>query len=294
MKPLTTKENAMKRYKLSPLASLAITSALFVGGVSLLRPAAATPTAMQLVGLAGNNRLVIFSPDRLSQTRQITLDNLNGNLIGIDVRPANSLLYGLTSNNKLYTINLSTGKAEMVSNLSNPLDGGKRTGMDFNPVPDRLRLVDAAGKNLRVNVETGETSIDKPLNYKVGDANANTIPQVSAAAYTNSFAGPPSPTGATPPTRTTQLFNIDPNRDVLVLQNPPNEGGLQTIGALGVDFDAKVGFDIFSPAAGNNMAYAVSGATLYTINLGTGAATRLGQIGDGRTDLMGLAAMPMP
>jgi hypothetical protein len=277
MKPLTTKENAMKRYKLSPLASLAITSALFVGGVSLLRPAAATPTAMQLVGLAGNNRLVIFSPDRLSQTRQITLDNLNGNLIGIDVRPANSLLYGLTSNNKLYTINLSTGKAEMVSNLSNPLDGGKRTGMDFNPVPDRLRLVDAAGKNLRV-----------------GDANANTIPQVSAAAYTNSFAGPPSPTGATPPTRTTQLFNIDPNRDVLVLQNPPNEGGLQTIGALGVDFDAKVGFDIFSPAAGNNMAYAVSGATLYTINLGTGAATRLGQIGDGRTDLMGLAAMPMP
>jgi Domain of unknown function (DUF4394) len=281
----------MKRYK---VASLAITSALFVGGVSLLRPAAATTASVRLIGLADNNELVMFAPDKPNRTREVTVTGIEGKLVGIDVRPANGMLYGLTSTNKLYKINLNSGVAQMVSNLSTALNGSERTGMDFNPVPDRLRLVDATGKNLRVNVETGETAVDKPLNYKMGDANVNTLPQVSAAAYTNAFAGPPSPAGVTPPSRTTQLFNIDPNRDVLVLQNPPNEGGLQTIGALGVDFAPMVGFDIASPAPGMNTAYAVSGATLYRIDLATGAATSIGTIGDGKAAFMGLAAIPKP
>jgi hypothetical protein len=219
---------------------------------------------------------------------------LNGTLIGIDFRPANGLLYGVTNTSRIYTINTASGAATLVSTIT-PLtfDAGAQSGMDFNPVPDRLRLVGSNNQNLRLNVDTGvlasETG-DAPLVYAEGDPNFGADPNITAAAYTNSFPGPPSPADANPPTRTTQLFNIDAGLDVLVLQNPPNDGVLTTIGSLGVDFGSTAGFDIFSPANGSNTAFAVSGSTLYSISLSTGAATSLGSLNAG--PFIGLAAIP--
>jgi Domain of unknown function (DUF4394) len=73
-----------------------------------------------------------------------------------------------------------------------------------------------------------------------------------------------------------------------VLQDPPATGQLKTIGnGLGVDFGAKGGFDIFTDAKGTNNAFAVSGSTLYAIDLNAGTAKQVGTIP--RNDFIGLA-----
>ena len=255
----------------------------------------------QLFGLTSQNSLVSFDPDQTDQTQVIPVTGLNGNLLGIDVRPADGRLYGITDTNNIYRIDTVSGVATLVSTLSPiPFAGGIQSGFDFNPVPDRLRLVGSNNQNLRINVDTGAIADfapntpgfqpDADVNFATGDVNSGD-PSITAVAYTNAFFGAPSPTGLVPATRTTQLFGIDSDRDVLVLQNPPNDGVLRTIGALGVNFGPTGGFDIFSPADGVNIAYAASGSTFFTIDLTTGVATTLGNIGNGSFNLIGLAAV---
>ena len=256
---------------------------------------------LALVALTTGNTLIAFDPSRPAQTTATSVTGIDGSLIGIDVRSANGLLYGITDTNKLYTIDSATGIATFVSTLSAPFGGGAQSGVDFNPAADRLRLVGSNDQNFRLNVDTGALADFDPntpgvqpdlnLTYAVGDVNFGANPSVTAAAYTNAFPGAPTPTGVTPPTRTTQLYGIDAALDVLVLQNPPNNGTLTTIGSLGVDFGPTGGFDIFSPQSGQNIAYATSGSTLYTVDLSTGKATVAGTIGDGSLNLLGLAAV---
>jgi Domain of unknown function (DUF4394) len=280
------------------IASMLAIGTMLATPVSLLSgisPAIATPptakppaaTPIQLIGLTSDNQLVAFSTDRSTRLKNMRIKGVDGSVIGIDIRPANGLLYGLTNTDKIYTINPMTGDAKFVSSLSMTFKGNIRTGIDFNPVPDRLRLVSETGQNFRVNVDTGMVTVDRALNFAANDVSAGKSPTITAAAYTNAFAGPPTPTGVTPPTRTTQLFNIDSARDVLVLQNPPNDGTLSTIGALGVDFKPTGEFDIFSPRPDANFAFAVSGATFYSIDLASGAAVIVG-VADKNTNLIGL------
>ncbi|MGG6240230.1 DUF4394 domain-containing protein [Nodosilinea sp. AN01ver1] len=174
--------------------------------------------------------------------------------------------------------------ATLISTLSVPFAGGVVTGFDFNPVADRLRLVGDNDQNFRINVETGAVIEDGPLAFAMEDANAGVNPNVTAAAYTNSVDG----------TTSTTLYNIDPLLDQLLVQSPPNDGTLVTMGDLGVDFDVVGGFDIFSTAEGDNAAFAVSDSTLYTIDLQTGAATSLGTLGAGSGNLLGFVAMANP
>ncbi|MES2619316.1 MAG: DUF4394 domain-containing protein, partial [Bacteroidota bacterium] len=128
-------------------------------------------------------------------------------------------------------------------------------GFDFNPLVDRIRIVSNTGQNLRVNPADGVTIVDGMLNPGT--------PEISAAAYTNNFAG----------TTSTALFTIDAGSDKLYQQNPPNAGTLVEKGALGVSVDAATGFDI---GGTTGTAYAIltsSGATnLYEINTTSGAA----------------------
>lgn len=218
--------------------------------------------AYTIIALRGNNTLVRFGSDR--EIRVTGIDD--GRLLGIDFRPSNGLLYGVTDSDKIYTINPNTGAATYVSTLSTSFNGGFQSGIDFNPVADRLRIVGSNDQNFRVNVDTGAVSFDTPLAFAAGDANAGVDPNITAAAYTNSRAGATS----------TQLFGIDYDLNALVLQNPPNNGILTTRVPLGINFDPLGGFDIFTDAGGMNTAFVVSGPTLYTIDLSTGAATRLG------------------
>ena len=191
-------------------------------------------------------------------------------VLGIDFRPATGQLYALGSNSRIYTINKMTAVATFVGTLSTPLNGTD-FGFDFNPTVDRIRIVSNADQNLRVNPNTGAAIVDGTLAYSAGDPNNGQNPNVTGAAYTGSFTG----------TTSTALYDIDSNLDILVTQNPANSGMLQTVGALGVNTTAIVGFD---HTAASNIAYAaltVAGVpAFYTVNLQTGAATLIGPIGN--------------
>ena len=229
--------------------------------------------------LTTGNRLVRFntvSPN--TDTSAVTIGGLNlgEQVLGIDFRPATGQLYGLVRdllglNYRLVIINPNTGATTNVAAVA-PAPSGSDFGFDFNPVPDRIRISSDADQNLRVNPADGTALVDGTLAYAAGDPNAGQNPNIAGAGYTNSFSG----------ATTTTLYNIDSNLDILVRQDPPNNGTLVTIGSLGVNTSGLVGFDI---APGINTGFAalnVTGDTvsrLYTINLTTGAATFISNFG---------------
>lgn len=248
-------------------------------------------TRVSFIGLGPNNVLVPFNSNPRGSSKPIRVKGIDGNLQGIDFRPANGQLYGVTDTDKIYTINPNTGTAKLVRSLSTSFDGGFQSGADFNPALDRLRLVGSNDQNFSVNVDVDPSvTVQTTLAYIAGDPNVGKNPNITGAAYTNSQAGPPSPPGVTPPTRTTQLYDIDYDLDILVLQDPPN-GTLTTVGkGLGVNFAPIVGFDILTDAKGTNTGFAVSGPNLYTIDLTNGTAKRIGEAPRG--DFIGLAVVP--
>lgn len=220
-------------------------------------------------------------------------------LIGIDVRPATGQLYGLSSLNNLYTINPATGVSKRIG--TTPIAGlsGNAKALDFNPTVDRIRVLSSNGENLRVHPDTGAIAFtDTPLQFAAGDANAGDTPRVVNGAYTNSIAG----------ATTTTLYDLDSLNDVLVTQNPPNNGTLNTVGLLGFDLVDSGGFNGFDISGATGLAYLVGNNNfgaglavniLYSVNLTTGAATSLGPvtgIGGSFRDIavVGPAAIPEP
>lgn len=197
-------------------------------------------------------------------------------VLGIDFRPATGQLYALGnapgSIYRLYTINTATGVATQVGADITTISA-TNVGFDFNPVVDRIRIVTDADQNHRFNPDTGASAgTDVNLAYAAGDANANANPNVVGAAYTNNFSG----------AVTTTLYDIDSGLNVLTTQNPPNNGTLNTVGPLGVDFSGQVGFDVSGgtgTAYASNFDGAVGISFFYTINLATGAATLVDDIG---------------
>ncbi|MBL8206190.1 MAG: DUF4394 domain-containing protein [Blastocatellia bacterium] len=247
-------------------------------------------------GLTASQKLVNFSnlsPGTIARTVTITGLANGETLIGIDFRPRNGQLLALSSANRMYTLNTTTGAATAVGTaVFTPTLNGAAFGVDFNPVPDRIRLVSDAEQNLRLNPDTGGLAgTDTTIAFATGDANQSANPNLVGAAYSNNVAG----------TTTTTMYAIDSNLDILVRQGSvggapvsPNAGQLFTIGALGVNTNEQVGFDI---ADFNDYALAsltATGATqsqLYSINLLTGAATLIGTIGGGEV-IRGLAIAP--
>jgi hypothetical protein len=236
---------------------------------------------IELLALCDDGALLAFRAERPAEVRRVAPQGVSGRLVGIDRRPADGTLYGLSSTNDVYRIDPASGQATQVSSLTIPFDGEIYSGVDFNPQADRLRLVSRDGQDLRVNVSLGATAVDGALRYKDGDPGAGARPRITAGAYTRNVPDAPD----------TKLLEIDSDRDVLVLQDPPNDGTLATIGPLGIDFGPTGGFDIVTDASGRDASYAASGSTLYAIDLATGAARSLGMIGDGRISVVGLAAI---
>ena len=228
-------------------------------------------------------RIDSATPGVIAATVGITGLQSSESLVGIDFRPFNGVLYGIGSTSRIYTLNVATGAATQIGSAGLFTLSGTNFGVDFNPVPDRIRVTSNTGQNLRLNPNDGTLSAtDTSLAYAAGDVNAGLNPGVVASAYTNSFAG----------ASTTTLYNIDIARGVLAVQNPPNNGTLNTIGNLGVFSTNQVGFDILggSGTAFASLTNANGISSLYTINLATGAATLVGGIGTGQT-ITGLAAV---
>ena len=241
-----------------------------------------------------NGGLVSFdssSPGALLSNVSITGLQANENLLGIDFRPANGLLYGLTDQSRIYTINTTTGAATLSSNLSTPLPVQNGYGTDFNPTVDRLRITGSNGINLRVNVDTGAVTIDTPLSYAPGDPHFGTPPSIGGSAYSNNTAGAP----------TTTLYDLDIELNLIAIQNPPNAGTLNTVGPTGIVSNSieRAGLDIVTDSGGTNQAFAFMSTQndpngFYTVNLGTGAVTLVGDIGGLRVSYVDIAAQLAP
>ncbi|MEY2504346.1 MAG: large repetitive protein [Verrucomicrobiota bacterium] len=227
--------------------------------------------AETLVALTSGNRLLFFdsaTPGTVTKTISISTAGSEA-LVAIDFRPATGDLYAMGASGRLYVLNLTTGET-FVPPAPPATLSGTRFGFDFNPAVDLIRVVSDLDQNLRLNPTTGSlTATDTPLTYAAGDAHAGANPNVVGSAYTNNFVGAAA----------TVLYDIDSTLDVLVIQNQPNAGILNTVGNLGVNTTDEVGFDI---SQGTGVAYAsltVGGsAGLYQISLANGAATLVGAI----------------
>ncbi len=233
-----------------------------------------------------SNNLLRFNtatPGTIVSTTPITGLVAGDSVLAIDFRPVTEQLYALGSGSRLYIIDQATGVASQVGSSGAFILNGTEFGFDVNPVPDRIRVTSDADQNLRLDPNTGTLAATDPvLNYAVGDPNFGANPNVGGSAYTNSFAG----------STTTTFYDIDTNLDILVIQNPPNNGTLNTVGPLGVNASSVIGFDIRGETNEAFATLVVGGVPgLYSINLTTGAATLIGNIGGGTT-ARGLAIAP--
>lgn len=203
-------------------------------------------------------------------------------LAGIDVRPADGKLYGVTTAGEIVLVDPKSGATTMKSKISEPLASGITWSVDFNPVADRMRLIGSDGTSLRINVEDGKAVVDGRLKYADADGNKGKAPKAVAAAYSNSFAG----------TKETALYDIDAAAGTLVKQAPPNDGILNTIGSLGITIDGPVAFDIMSDGKGGNSAWIVVNKAMHSVDLATGKATSLGQIAGLKGNVGDIAVLP--
>jgi hypothetical protein len=260
------------------LFALTAASALAVPGAAL--------AAEAFYGVTQDNRLVTFQSDNVTNVEPShAITGLPGgeSIVGLDVRPLNGQLYALGKTSRVYVINPRTGAARQVGATPFiPALAGTSFGFDFNPTVDRIRVTSDAEQNLRLDPDNGTVAaVDANLAYAPGDPGAGTNPSVAGSAYTNSFAGATA----------TTLYDIDNARHALVIQNPPNNGTLTTVGALGTSNNA-VAFDIGE----GNVAYAVLNGEqnrqgLYRIDLSNGHATQATNFFVGTDQpLVGLAA----
>lgn len=223
-------------------------------------------------GLTTDSKLVKFdvtTPGTVSTPLALTGLASGETALAITTRPKGGKLYVLGSTSRLYEVNAATGALTMVGTAPlTPALVGTAFGFDFNPTVDRIRLTSDEEQSLRLHPDMGTVAATDTALSPAGN--------VVAVAYTNSRDG----------ATVTTLFGIDSASDKLVRiggvdgMPSPNGGVVADVGPLGVDTSANAGFDIRPPM---NVGYAVLSvggvSALYTVNLATGAATKVADLG---------------
>ena len=257
-----------------------------------------------IIGLTSQNSLISFdsaTPGSVSTIGAITGLTAGDILVGIDRRPQlgpnNGRIYGLgvnfgTGTGRIYTVSEIDATATLISTLfADPSDTtapfpfttvtGTSFGIDFNPVPDRLRAVSNTGQNLRINVDNGLVQLDVPLSFVVGDPNFGDSPVIAGIAYSNNFGGATS--------SVLRGVDIGQNPDALVLFSNPNGGVLQTSldlpfnsGLTGYDISGFTGTPYFSITPAGSLSSSLFAA-------GAGGVSLVGTIGGG-VSLVDIAA----
>jgi Domain of unknown function (DUF4394) len=270
--------------------AFAITAATFVAVATPTSTATATPPAVCSerahggptvgYGLTADQRLVCFKVERPSSfTALMTTKSLTAPdtaLVGIDTRPSNGTIVGLGNAGGIYLLDPTESRPQFKARLNIALEG-RNFGMDFNPTVDRLRVVSDTGQNLRINVDTGATTVDGFI--KTGASRTNGI---GAVAYTNND---------NETTTATTLYDLDSVNDTLTMQSPPNDGVLTTVGRIGFQGTAVASFDIWTGLkngkADTNLGFATldGGGSFFAIDLPTGRSTFIGNFG---TDVVGI------
>ncbi len=255
----------------------------FIGSALLFNAA----HAASLVAINSSNQFSVFDTANVVAATFSNITGLaaNESFIGIDLRPSTNTVYGISTFNRIYTLDTTSGATSFVAALSTPIYDAASLqgyGLDFNPIADRsaaasLRVVTSTGSNLAVNVATGAVIIQTPITAGL-----------TAAAYNNSD---PAQVGAP---ADIDLYYINSETDRLAealtaFDNPT----INDVGALGIDILNANGFEI----VGNNQAFAavnVDGGTLDTfllsINLESGEGSILGRFNG---TINGLAGAPI-
>jgi len=255
-------------------------TALFSGAALLL--AAPFASAAPVVGLLADGTLVAFDSESPSEVTTMEVTGA-GRLVGIDLRPSNNTLVGVTAEGAIVTIDPATGAATALSMMNTPLPmAGMPVIVDFNPMADKLRLMTGT-TNHRVDVDTGAVTVDGSLAYETGDMHAGEAPMIAAAAYANSYGKPEA----------TAMYDIDTTIGALIRQTAPNDGTLAAIGKLGMEMaDTTPSFDIQTTADGTNSAWLIASGVIYSVDLESGAATEAGTIVGVDSDLIDFAVLP--
>src|SRR6476619_1720229 len=132
-------------------------NALALAGTILATPIFANAaSAASISGLIDGKSLVWIDPATKKVTGKADIKGA-GSVVGIDVRPADGMLYAVTADGGIYTVDAKTGAATMKAKLSETLKPGT-ISVDFNPVADRMRIISSDGTNLRVNVDDGKAT----------------------------------------------------------------------------------------------------------------------------------------
>ncbi|MGM5024929.1 DUF4394 domain-containing protein [Tardiphaga sp. 862_B3_N4_1] len=253
---------------------------LFAASAALLLIPAAAANAAQVAALVGGDTIAMVDTTKKMAAGSVKVTGISGALVGIDVRPADGMLYGLVDDGTVVTI-AADGKATAKSKLDTMLAKGVTATVDFNPVADRLRVMGSDGMSLRANVDDGKVTKDGDHKYAETDMHKGEKPNVIAGAYTNSVKG----------TKETALFNIDGTIGALVKQAPPNDGILGAVGKLGIK-PAAVAFDIWSDGS-KNEAWLMADGTLHSVDLATGKATEAAKISGVTGKVTDIAIMGM-
>lgn len=258
--------------------------ALAVGFMSM---SAASAYAADLVAINSSNQIGVFNANNAVDAvfNNISGDAVGESFIGIDLRPSNNTLYGITRSNKIFTIDAYTGSSTFVASLANPVVAASKSyGFDFNPVADisgasSLRLISSTGDNYAVNVNTGAVTLATSL-----------ITGFTGVSYTNSNANNP-----TIVPNSTALYYINSANDTLnVATTAFNNPSISIIGSLGIDILSANGFEIDANGIGYaavNMDNGFLKSELIKINTMTGQAEWVSTFNG---TINGLTVAPVP
>ena len=234
--------------------------AILAASAAILLSTVAAQSA-QVAALVGDDTIAVVDTNAKKVVKTWPIQGLSGKVAGIDVRPSDNMLYAVTWDGGVYTVDAATGKATMKSKLETMLKPGTAATIDFNPVADRMRLIGSDGTNLRANVDDGKVTVDGSLKFAETDMHKGEKPNVVAGAYINSFKG----------AKETALYDLDATIGALFKQAPPNDGVLSAVGKLGFKFEV-VAFDIWSDGMGKNEAWVMASDGLHSVDLATGKA----------------------
>jgi Ca2+-binding RTX toxin-like protein len=241
-----------------------------------------------MLAVDDTNHLLKFdssTPATIASSVSITGLQAGEQIDALDVRPATAQVYGLgitdngvTRTGQLYTIVTAGPNAGQATAVGAPfsaaLSDSSFWGIAFDASADRLRVVSRVGDNFQLNPSTGQ----------IAQTDTNLSIAVDAVAY--DAAG------------TLYAYNYVVDQ-VATIGNigggaSVNTGVVNNIGSSGLLTSLPENLTI-DPTSGT--AYFSAGefagasqASLYTLNLTTGAATLVGTIGAGTTPIYGLAA----
>jgi hypothetical protein len=234
-------------------------------------------------GLKANAELVygvsdqldeLVSFDSASPGTLLSANSITGLQTGEEIRGIDWIggtLYGLGDQSHLYTLNPLTGAATLVgAGAFSPILNGIDFG--FNAGTSQLYVSSDLGQNLTINPVTGAATAG--VNYTGASVDAMAYDYLSTSFYGISAA-------------THDLYSLN-----------PVTGGTSLIGATGVSFADRIGFDI-SPVTDNAFfSGTVGGQTeFFSVNLATGALSLIGDVGtpgELTSGLDSIAVVPEP